>query len=162
MNENQVTSFTNIDSEDFIGYYNSSVEPNGYTIKAGETRQFTKAMAELFTSQLVDKVLQNPPYNLKDTKTDTPLRRSLFAKILPEISSINPEVKKLTPEEEIAEVKKQLAKTKEIVEAISGKKDDSKDKEIEELKEMVKKLVEVKPKKVKKVAEKVTEEKVAE
>ena len=162
MNENQVTSFINIDSEDFIGYYNSSIEPNGYTIKTGETRQFTKGMAELFASQLVDKMLQKEPYNLHDTKRDTPVRRSLFAKIIPEITSILPEVKKLSTEEEMANVKKELERTNALVKSIVGskKEEDSKDKEIAELKEMVNKLMEKKGGRPKKVKEPIIEKSV--
>lgn len=135
MSEFDTTLFVNIDDEDFTGYYNASKEPNGWTIKAGESRTLIAPMAETFAKHLVDKLLTKK--GVKDTMRDTDLRRSLFAQVLPEIEKLNPKVKKLSPDEEAQALKKQLADQARAIGELSASVksiQDDKDKEIERLK----------------------------
>lgn len=53
LNHLEVISFSNIDSEDFEGIYGG----NPTLIKAGETRQFPRFLAQHFTKHLVNKIL---------------------------------------------------------------------------------------------------------
>lgn len=70
-------SVTNIDSADFTGY--NGGEP--YVLRAGETREFPKFLAEHLAKHLLDRILQER-HNVKNTIQDTPLRRQLLYKIL--------------------------------------------------------------------------------
>ena len=86
MTQYDSTKFVNIDNEDFTGYYDRSKNPNGYTIKAGEERQLVSFVAETLAKHLVDRVLSKQ--GIKDTMRDTPLRRDLFARILPDLQKV--------------------------------------------------------------------------
>jgi len=115
MSQYDTTRIVNIDNEDFTGHLNK--EP--YEIKAGESRILPKFVAEHLAKHLVNKVLQKK--QIKDTLRDTPLRRSLFAQIIPEIAEVNPDVKKLDKEDELKELREQLAKQNTLIESLGGK-----------------------------------------
>lgn len=125
MSQYDVTIIKNIDDKDFTGYLNK--EP--YVLKAGEERTLPNFVAEHLAKHLVDRVLQ--ARGIRDTLRDTPLRRSLFAQILPELSKINPEVKKLDKDEELKLLKEQIEKQNALIGSLGGK--------VKELEEEVKK-----------------------
>src|SRR3990167_10584914 len=119
------TKIVNVDDEDFTGHLNK--EP--YEIKKGESRILPKFVAEHLAKHLIDKVLQKK--GLKDTLRDTPLRRSLFAQILPEITEVNPDVKKMDKEDELKALKETVEKQNSLITSLGGK--------VKELEEEVKK-----------------------
>ena len=125
MAQYDTTRIVNIDDEDFIGHLNK--EP--YEVKKGESRILPKFVAEHLAKHLIDKVLQKK--GLKDTLRDTPLRRSLFAQILPEITEVNPEVKKMDKEDELKALKETVEKQNSLITSLGGK--------VKELEEEVKK-----------------------
>ena len=141
MSEFETTKFVNIDDEDFTAYYNKTKEPNGWTFKVGETREILKPMAEVFANHLIDKVLQKQ--GVRDTRRDTPLRRSLLAKIIPELPIVNESVKSLTKEEELRLANEQISKELDSVRKFTGevsKKSEERDKEVTELKKEIEAL----------------------
>jgi hypothetical protein len=133
MSQFDTTKIFNIDVEDFTGYLNK--EP--YEIKKGEYRTLPKFVAEHLAKHLIDRILQKK--GIKDTLRDTPLRRSLFAQILPEITEVNPEVKKLDKADEVNALKEMVEKQNALITSLGGK--------VKELEEEVKKP-KAKPKKV--------------
>ena len=115
LSQYDTTKIINVDDEDFTGHINK--EP--YEIKKGESRILPKFVAEHLAKHLIDKVLQKK--GLKDTLRDTPLRRSLFAQILPEITEVNPEVKKMDKEDELKALKETVEKQNSLITSLGGK-----------------------------------------
>lgn len=134
--EIDTTKFVNIDDEKFVFYINKQPRE----IEAGETKTMPVYVAQIGAKHLVDKILQKK-YGIKDTLKDTDLRRSLFAKILPEMAEER-EIKPLSEEEFRKKVEEELEKQKKLIETLSGDVAKSfKDKdEIERLKNEIKKL----------------------
>ena len=119
MSEYDTTIFVNVDKEDFTGYYDKTKNPNGYTIKAGESRTLVRFIAETMAKHLVDKILQ--AQGVKDTMRDTPLRRDLFAKILPDIQQESKDMKVLSSEERIANLEKVVKQQNDQISALGGR-----------------------------------------
>ena len=108
LNQLDVINFTNIDSEDFEGMFGG----NPTTIKAGETRQFPRFLAQHFTKHLIDKILLRDG---KDHGSDL-ARNPLEAKILGIVVSVSSEVVKTEPKtEEFPEVPQDEVHTDEPV-----------------------------------------------
>jgi hypothetical protein len=82
----EIVNFTNIDNSDFTGYWGG--QP--YLVKAGETKQFAKWMAEHFAKHLIDKILIKSG---KDFGKDSLERKPLEDKILGKVA-VPVEVKK--------------------------------------------------------------------
>lgn len=169
MAEYDTTTFVNIDTEEFTGYFNASRDikelrpnpqeagvplelqkrpvkvPNGYTFKPNESRQIVAFMAETFAKHLIDKILQRQ--GIRDTMRDTELRRSLYAKILPDIQKVRDDVKPLSPEEENKALRIELEDQKKRIDEIMGKMaEPEKNEEIEALKKELAELKAVLPK----------------
>lgn len=133
------TKIINISKEDFTYPFDNEA----YTIKAGETRELPKFIAEHLAIHLIDKILQEKPYNIKDTRRDTPIRRDLFAKIIPEITQEIPSVKILSDEERQKAWQEELKRQDEIVASFkkeTEEKEVEKDKKIEELKKQIEEI----------------------
>ena len=111
------TKFVNIDKEDFTGYYDRAKNPNGYTIKAGEERQLVSFVAETLAKHLVDKILQGQ--GVKDSMRDTPLRRDMFARILPDLQK-REDVKVLSTEDRLKALEEELDRVKKQNLALGG------------------------------------------
>jgi hypothetical protein len=111
--------FLNIDSEDFIGYWDSKP----YTIKAGETKFYPQFLAEHFAKHLSDKLMQERGMGLRDlAKRSQIVAQILSTAVLPASepeSEEAPEVQVVAP--------KPLTKSKRVA------------------KSKVEKVVEVKP-----------------
>ena len=80
----------------------------------------------------MDRILQNPPHNIKDTNVDTPLRQSFFAKILPDMAEER-QIVPLTPEQEMKEIREQVKKQDETLKSFKQAGED-REKMREELK----------------------------
>lgn len=140
----ETTLFVNIDDKEFTGYFGG--EP--YHFNAGEERQVVKFVASHLAKHLLDRILQTK-YGVKNTMTDTDLRRGLLAQVLPE-EAVKANVKPLTPEEEKKALQDVLNKQAEVIKEIQGatkhleeKLSDrrSLEKEIEDLKKELQKFI---------------------
>lgn len=149
--EIDVTRFVNIDSKPYDIYIGGKVVRH---LEAGEDQIVPIYVGQVGAKHLVDRVLQEQ-HGIKDTNADTPLRKSLFAKILPDLAqelAITP----LSEAEERKEIKKQIKAQEDELKAMkeerakSEKEEAEKDKRIKELEKAVEKLSEA----VKKKAEK--------
>jgi hypothetical protein len=94
----EIVNFTNISGADFEGMWGG--QP--YLVKAGETKQFARWMAEHFAKHLIDKILIKSG---KDFGKDSLERKPLEDKILGKVA-VQVEVKKeeAPPEVKVAEV----------------------------------------------------------
>ena len=144
MTQFETTLFVNIDDKEFIGYFGN--EP--YHFNVGEERQVVKFVATHLAKHLLDRILQEK-YGVKNTLTDTDVRRNLMAKVLPE-EAVKANIVPLTPEEEKKALQELLNKQADTIKEIQGvtkhleeKLSDRKDleKEIESLKEQLQKVV---------------------
>lgn len=115
--ELDVTKFVNIDDKPFDIYIGGKLARH---FEAGEEQAGVVVyVAQVGAKHLVDRILQEK-HGVKDSNSDTPLRRSLFAKILPELSEqLN--IPPLTPEAEKEELKKIFDKQQQQINALSGK-----------------------------------------
>lgn len=113
------TTFVNVDTEDFTFYYDRTKNPNGYTVKAGESRALVSFVAETGAKHLVDKILSKQ--GVKDTMRDTPLRTDLFARILPDLKTTTKNVKELSTEERVKALEEEVRKAKETIAALGGR-----------------------------------------
>jgi len=109
MSTYETTEFVNIGGEDFT-FYNGN-EP--YTVKAGESKRFPIFLAKHGAKHLLDKILQEK-YEVKDTLRDTPVRRDLMSRVLPEEAQ-KAEVKPLSDEEFKTELLKTLQKQQDEI-----------------------------------------------
>ena|SRR3990167_7003637 len=128
--ELDLTKFVNIDEKPFDIYIGGKLVRH---IEAGETHTLVVYVAQVGAKHLVDRVLQEK-HGVSDSLRDTPLRKSLFAKILPEMAEER-DIKPLTPDEEKVAVKKQLDEQAKVIDSLLQKKkdDDERDKKIAEL-----------------------------
>lgn len=134
--EVDVTKFVNIDNEPFDIYINGNLARH---LEAGEEQTLVIWVAQVGAKHLVDKILQKQ--NIKDTNSDSPIRRSTFAKILPDMA-VEREIQPLTPDAEKAALKEQLDKQQKVIDKMSGK-DEARDAEFAELKKTVAKQAEL-------------------
>ena len=130
----ELTRFVNIDNEDFTGYH----DRQPWSIKAGEEKQVPIYLAKHFAKHLVDRVLQKG--GVKNTLTDTPLRRDTLAKIIPDLAE-EANVKQVSEEERKKLFEETITTELRKLGDEFGEKMSLKDKEIEELKAMVEKLI---------------------
>ena len=100
--ELDVTRFVNIDNEPFDIYINKNLARH---LEAGEENTIVLYVAQVGAKHLVDRVLQKQ--GIKDTLRDTPLRKDLFARILPDLAT-KLEIKPLTEEERKEQISKQI------------------------------------------------------
>jgi AAA+ ATPase superfamily predicted ATPase len=137
----ETTRFVNIDDKDFIGYLdNQPIE-----FKAGEEKVKPIYVAKHCAKHLIDRILQEK-HNIHNTLQDTPLRKSLMAKILPDLAE-EAGVKPLSKEEEDNYLKKELEKQGKLIEALTGKVEKKSDTE-ELLRKALEEIEELKKKKV--------------
>ena len=78
--ELDTTVFVNIDEDRFVFHINKQPRE----VEAGEQKVMPLYVAQVGAKHLVDKILQKN--GVRDTLRDTPERRTLFARILPDIS----------------------------------------------------------------------------
>lgn len=144
--EIDITKFVNIWHEDFTFYVNN--EPR--VVKTGEAKMMPIYVAQLGAKHLVDLILGTPKdkggYGIANTLVDTELRRSTFAKILPDMAEERG-IKPLSKEEEEKAILLELKKQGEVIKSLTEKttekeKEDSDkiaklEKEIDELKKLV-------------------------
>ena len=140
--EIDVTKFVNIDDKPYDIYIGGKVVRH---LEAGEENICPIFVAQVGAKHLVDRILQEK-HNVADTLTDTPLRKSLFAKILPEMAEQR-NIKPLSPEQELEEVKKEQKKQRELVEAFFKTKSEKEVGLEEKVKELEKELAKLKEEK---------------
>ena len=134
------TRFVNIHDESFDIYIDKQVARH---FEAGEEHIVPVFVARVGAKHLVDLILQKRE-GLADSMRDTPLRKSLFAEILPDVAQ-DIDVKPLSDEEVRKEVDKQLKEQKTLIDGL-GASVSAKDEEIEQLKKDVAALKAQKPK----------------
>lgn len=148
MTQFETTTFVNVDDKEFIGYFGN--EP--YQFKVGESREVVKFVAQNLAKHLIDRILQEK-YNVKNTLTDTPIRKELLASILPkEAKAVN--YKPLTLEEKEKALNEVLDKQADVIKTLSTKTEKLEEKlgeknilekKIQSLEEQLQKLLSVKP-----------------
>lgn len=137
--EIDVTKFVNVDDKPFDIYINGKLARH---LEASEIQTIPIWVAQVGAKHLVDRILQEK-HNIKDTLHDTELRRSLFAKILPEMAEEN-KIKPLSDEEFRKKVLEEQEKQQKMIDALSGKKDEETKKHDAELEALNKKIDELK------------------
>ena len=100
--------------EKFTWYINKQA----VELEPGERKEKPIYIAQVGAKHMVDKILQEA-YSIKNTLQDTDLRRSLFAKILPNMAEER-QIKPLTEEEFKKRVMEQLQKQEEVITSILG------------------------------------------
>jgi uncharacterized coiled-coil protein SlyX len=120
--EIDVTKFVNIDDEKFVFYINKQPRE----IEAGETKVMPVYVAQIGAKHLVDKILQKK-YNIKDTLRDSELRRSLFAKILPDMA-FERNIEPLSDYKFEQAVQKELERQNKLIDELSGKAEADKER----------------------------------
>lgn len=147
--EIDVTKFVNVDDKPFDIYINGKLARH---LEAGEIQIIPIWVAQVGAKHLVDKILQEK-HNIKDTLHDTELRRSLFAKILPEMAEER-KIKPLTDEEFRKKVLEEQEKQQKAIDALSGKKDEEKKEKDEHLEALNKRIADLEEQLKPKVAKK--------
>lgn len=74
----KIVTIQNVDTEDFVCYYNKSRNPKAYVMRAGEVRRYPKFLAKHLAKHLVDQILTRQE---KKTSNQT-FRNSLMEKIV--------------------------------------------------------------------------------
>ena len=136
--EIDTTVFVNIDDKKFTFFINKQPRE----VEVGEQKTWPIFVCQIGAKHLVDKILQEK-HDIRDTMRDTELRRSLFAKILPEMAEERG-IKPLSADDEKAAVQKELTRQNELLASFTAevaKKEESKDKQIADLEEKVNKLM---------------------
>ena len=138
--ELDVTRFVNTDDQPFDIYTNGRLV---FHLEPNEEKIMVMYVAQVGAKHLVDRILQKK--GIRDTNTDTPLRKDTFAKILPDLAEVI-EVKPLTAEERQTQFEIELKKQGELIASIkaevaSTKTEDSRDKKIKELEEKIEQLL---------------------
>lgn len=142
--EIDTTKFVNIDDKKFVFYINKQPRE----VESGEEKFWPVFVCQIGAKHLVDRILQEK-HGIKDTNKDSELRKSIFAKILPDMAQ-DKKIVPLTPEEEKEAVQKELKRQGDIISSLTEKAKDDEDKdkemdslrkEIEELKQLVLKKV---------------------
>ena len=146
--EIDVTKFVNIDDKPLDMYIGGKVARH---LEAGEEQIIPIWVAQVGAKHLVDRVLQEK-HNVKDTLHDTELRRSLFAKILPDMAEER-KIKPLSDEEFRKAIEAEQKKQSALIEDLSGKAKDreAESQKIKELEEQIislKKEIEKKPEEI--------------
>lgn len=131
--ELDTTRFVNVDDEPFDIYINKKLARH---LEPKEEQIIVLYVAQVGAKHLVDKVLQKQ--GIKDSLRDTPLRKDLFARILPDIAE-KIEVKPLSEADRQKEFSKQL----KVQENMFTERFSKQDETIEALK---KELAEIKAK----------------
>jgi hypothetical protein len=88
-----VVNFTNVDNHDFQGMWGGETT----LIKAGETRQFPKFLAEHYCKHLVDRILLRSGLVWTDAALRKPYEEKILGKVVVEIEKL--EIKEKAPEE---------------------------------------------------------------
>lgn len=143
--EIDVTKFVNIDDKPFDIYINGKLARH---LETGEEQIIPIWVAQVGAKHLVDRVLQEK-HNVKDTLHDTELRRSLFAKILPDMAEER-KIKPLSDEEFRKAVEAEQKRQSALIEDLSGRtkeKETESEKTIKELQEQVASLLKEKEEK---------------
>ena len=149
MTEFETTTFVNVDDKEFIGYFGN--EP--YQFKTGESRQVVRFVAQHLAKHLIDRILQEK-YNVKNTLTETPIRKDLLAQILPEEAK-KADYKPLTQEEKEKALNEVLDKQTKTIEGLKTKTENLEEKlteknvlekKVRDLEEKLQKFLSVKPK----------------
>ena len=146
--EIDTTVFVNIDDKKFTFFINKQPRE----VEVGEQKTWPIFVCQIGAKHLVDKILQEK-HDIRDTMRDTELRRSLFAKILPEMAEERG-IKPLSADDEKAAVQKELTRQNELLASFTAevaKKEESKDKQIADLEEKVNKLMKLMEEKTTKV-----------
>src|SRR3990167_5672514 len=104
----ETTRFVNIDNKDFEIYTNGKLV---FSLKPSEEKTMVLYVAQVGAKHLVDRILQNE--GIKNSLADTPNRKSLFAKILPDLAE-EKGIKPLSQEEEKIELSKLLLSQREL------------------------------------------------
>lgn len=114
--EIDTTKFVNIDDKPFDVFIGGNLARH---FEAGETQTVPVWVAQVGAKHLVDRVLQEK-HGVKNSIADTPLRRSLFAQILPEMAEERA-IKPLSDEDFKKQVQEELAKQKKLLESLTQK-----------------------------------------
>lgn len=131
--EIDTTKFVNIDDKKFVFHINKQPRE----LEAGEEKIMPIYVAQIGAKHLVDLILQEK-HNVKDTLRDSDLRKSLFAKILPELAE-DKNIKPLSSEEFQKELEKELKRQGDLINTLSGTYKE-KDATIETLKAEIEEL----------------------
>jgi hypothetical protein len=117
MSELDVVNFTNIDSQDYEGMWDGATT----IIKAGETKQFPKFLAEHYCKHLINKILIRNGQDWSNIILREPLLKKILGEIAIPVESveIKEETKPTPPIEqtepgELAKTPGELAKTEEV------------------------------------------------
>lgn len=109
MSELDVVNFTNIDREPFEGKWGGEVN----IIKAGETKQFPKFLAEHYCKHLVNKILIRGGRDWTSADLRKPLEDRVLGKVAVETDEEEKKEEEITFEEAPKEEKKEEVKTEE-------------------------------------------------
>ena len=126
----KTTRFVNVDNEVYNLRINGQIVR---TLKPGESAILPLFVATVGSKHLVDRILKKKDPRV-DTNRDSPLRRNVFANILPDLAQER-KIKPLTPEQEAVELKKEVKRQGELIKNIGQT-----DPEVEKLKKEVEKL----------------------
>lgn len=134
--ETDTTKFVNIDSEPFDIYINGKLTRH---IEPGEEHVVTYYVAKVGAKHLADRVLQKQ--GIADSNRPSPLRDKIFSQIIPDITD-EADVNPLPEEDYRKQIEKELKKQNEIIEALGGEVEKSKEKEdkIEKLEKEIEQL----------------------
>ncbi|KKN59583.1 hypothetical protein LCGC14_0540460 [marine sediment metagenome] len=129
----KTTRFVNIDDEEFVLRADGQIVRK---LKAGEEGVVPLWVATTNAKHLVDRVLKKKSLAV-DTNRDTPIRRSIFAKILPDLASER-KIQPLTPEEEMKSLREEVKRNQQFMDTEFAKRDNT--KEVDDLKKQVSEL----------------------
>ncbi len=129
----KTTRFKNIDDEDYPLRINGQIVR---TIKPEEEVVLPLFVATVGSKHLVDRILKKMDKAV-DTNRDTPIRRSIFAKILPDLASER-KIQPLTPEEEMKSLREEVKRNQQFMDTEFAKRDNT--KEVDDLKKQVSEL----------------------
>ncbi len=139
--EIDTTKFVNIDEKPYDIYIGGKMARH---LEANEEQIVPVYVAQVGAKHLVDRILQEQ--GVKDTLRDTELRKSLFAKILPEMAEER-QIKPLSDEDFRKEMTAEMERQKKVVEQLSGKSEESdRIKKLEDELKMLKARLAKKPK----------------
>ncbi|KKK94823.1 hypothetical protein LCGC14_2678960 [marine sediment metagenome] len=133
----KTTRFVNVDNEVYNLRINGQIVR---TLKPGEEAVLPLFVATVGSKHLVDRILKKMDKAV-DTNRDTPIRRSIFAKILPDLASER-KITPLTQEEEMESLKEEIKRNQQFMDTEFAKRDNTKEvdalkKELSELKKLV-------------------------
>ena len=130
--EVDTTKFLNIDDKDFDIYINGKLARH---VKAGEEQVLPLFVALAGAKHLVDRVLQEK-HKIYDTLRDTPMRRDLFARILPERAE-EKGIKPLSEADFRAEILKRMDEQSKQIATLTGVTPKDNTEELKELKNQI-------------------------